>query len=64
LNPYILPFHNEKIKYIADEDPKKPFSDQKITELLVRGGIDISRRAIAKYRDDLVIPPARLRKQL
>jgi RNA polymerase sigma-54 factor len=49
---------------IAEEDPKKPLSDQKLTDLLNESGIDISRRAIAKYRDDLGIPPARLRKRL
>lgn len=49
---------------IAEEDPKKPFSDQKLTDLLNESGIDISRRAIAKYRDDLGITPARLRKRL
>ncbi len=55
----------EKLKdLIAGEDARKPLSDQKLTDLLNESGIDISRRAIAKYRDDLAIPPARLRKQL
>ncbi len=55
----------EKLKdLIAGEDARKPLSDQKLTDLLNESGIDISRRAIAKYRDDLGIPPARLRKQL
>jgi RNA polymerase sigma-54 factor len=49
---------------IAGENPNKPLSDQKLTDLLNESGIDISRRAIAKYRDDLGIPSARLRKQL
>ena len=49
---------------ITEEDSKKPLSDQKLTDLLNESGIDISRRAIAKYRDDLGIPPARLRKRL
>ena len=51
-------------KLIKEEEPKKPLSDQKITDILNRQGIVISRRAIAKYRDELQIPPARLRKQL
>ncbi|HUT62568.1 MAG TPA: RNA polymerase sigma-54 factor, partial [Anaerolineae bacterium] len=51
-------------KLIKEEEPKMPLSDQKITDILNRQGIVISRRAIAKYRDELQIPPARLRKQL
>ncbi|MFC1511719.1 RNA polymerase factor sigma-54 [Candidatus Latescibacterota bacterium] len=55
----------EKMKeIIAEENTKKPLSDQKIANMLNRQGVAISRRAIAKYRDELVIPPARLRKQL
>lgn len=55
----------EKMKeVIAGENPKKPFSDRKIANILNEQGIAISRRAIAKYRDELQIPPARLRKQL
>jgi RNA polymerase sigma-54 factor len=49
---------------IGKENPSKPLSDQKITDMLNEQGIAISRRAIAKYRDELQIPPARLRKQL
>lgn len=51
-------------KLIESEDTKKPLSDQKLTDILNKEGIAISRRAIAKYRDELQIPPARLRKQL
>jgi RNA polymerase sigma-54 factor len=55
----------EKLKtLIIEEEPKKPLSDQKLTDLLNESGIGISRRAIAKYRDDLGIPAARLRKRL
>ena len=49
---------------ISGEDPQKPLSDQKLTDLLNQSGIHISRRAVAKYRDDLQIPTARLRKEL
>ncbi len=49
---------------IQEENPHKPLSDQKITDILNEEGIAISRRAIAKYRDELQISPARLRKQL
>lgn len=51
-------------KLIDSENPQKPLSDQKITDILNGEGISISRRAIAKYRDELQIPPARLRKQI
>ena len=51
-------------KLIENEPPQKPLSDQKITDILNNEGINISRRAIAKYRDELQISPARLRKQL
>lgn len=55
----------DKLKTIvAMESSKKPFSDQKIADMLNKDGVSISRRAIAKYRDELEIPPARLRKQL
>ncbi|MBT4483592.1 MAG: RNA polymerase sigma-54 factor, partial [Candidatus Latescibacteria bacterium] len=48
---------------IENENHQKPLSDQKITDILNNEAIDISRRAIAKYRDELQIPPARLRKE-
>lgn len=51
-------------KLIENENSRKPLSDQKLTDILNKDGISISRRAIAKYRDELQIPPARLRKQL
>lgn len=55
----------ERLKaLIGEENPRKPLSDQKLTDILNQEGIDISRRAIAKYRDELQIPPARLRKEL
>jgi RNA polymerase sigma-54 factor len=50
-------------KLIESEDPKKPFSDQKISDVLKVRGLDVARRTVAKYRDQLEILPARLRKQ-
>ena len=41
---------------IRDENVKKPYSDQKITDLLVKQGILIARRTVAKYREQLGIP--------
>ena len=49
---------------IENEDKKKPFSDQKITDLLEQMDIQVARRTVAKYREDLKILPARLRKEL
>ncbi|MDP6042000.1 MAG: hypothetical protein QGG64_25855 [Candidatus Latescibacteria bacterium] len=51
-------------RLIREEDPRSPLSDQKITELLKVEGIDIRRRTVARYRDQLGISPARLRKPL
>lgn len=45
------------------EDKKNPLSDEAIAEELKKRGIDIARRTIAKYRGQLDIPPARMRKQ-
>lgn len=47
---------------IAGEDPKKPFSDQKLVEELERRGIKIARRTVAKYREELHILPSHMRR--
>ncbi len=49
---------------ISKEDKKKPLSDQKIAEELKRMGFTISRRAVAKYRDQMGILRAGLRKEI
>ena len=51
-------------KPVAAENPRKPLSDSKITELLGEQGIMVARRTIAKYRESLQIPPSNERKQL
>ena len=48
---------------IAEENPEKPFSDERITEELAGRHITLSRRAVAKYRMELGIPPASARKR-
>ncbi len=54
-----------KIKeLVTAEDPKRPHSDQKIVELLKKGGIDIARRTVAKYREQLGILSSSKRKQV
>lgn len=55
----------ERLKEIIDSENKKaPYSDDKLAELLNAEGIHIARRTIAKYRDQLKLPVARLRKQM
>jgi len=49
---------------ISREDKTKPLSDEKLMEILEDKGYNIARRTIAKYREQLNIPVARLRKEL
>lgn len=52
-----------RIREIIDkEDKRKPLSDQKIVDLLKAEGLNIARRTVAKYREQLGILPARMRK--
>jgi RNA polymerase sigma-54 factor len=51
-------------KMVADEDPKNPLTDQQIVEMFAQRGVRIARRTVAKYRDQLSILPARMRKRL
>lgn len=55
----------EKIKKIVlDEDSKRPYTDQKIVELLRREDIIIARRTVAKYRKEMKILPSSRRKKI
>ena len=49
---------------VDQEDKKKPLTDEKLTALLKSKGYNIARRTVAKYREQLNIPVARLRKEL
>jgi RNA polymerase sigma-54 factor len=49
---------------IGAENKKKPLTDDKLTKILKEKGYNIARRTIAKYREQLEIPVARLRKEL
>ncbi|NOX20570.1 MAG: RNA polymerase factor sigma-54 [Nitrospirae bacterium] len=51
-------------KIIEQEDPKKPYSDQKIADILKKQNIKIARRTVAKYREELKIPSHSKRKRL
>ncbi len=50
--------------FILGEDPRKPLSDSKIMKILNDEGINIARRTVAKYRDELNIPSSTDRKQV
>ncbi len=53
-----------KIKQlVSSEDPKKPFSDQKLVDLLKAEGVTIARRTVAKYREAMNILPSSKRKR-
>jgi RNA polymerase sigma-54 factor len=55
----------ERLKEIIEsEDKKNPYSDDKLADILNNEGIKVARRTIAKYRDLLKLPIARLRKQV
>ena len=49
---------------IKSEDKRKPFTDEYLTKLLKEKEYNIARRTVAKYREQLSIPVARLRKEL
>jgi RNA polymerase sigma-54 factor len=49
---------------VAVEDKKRPVTDDKLAKVLKERGYNIARRTVAKYREQLNIPVARLRKEL
>lgn len=51
-------------KLIAEENARKPLSDNKIASILGEKGIQVARRTVAKYREAMMIPPSNERKQL
>jgi RNA polymerase sigma-54 factor len=55
----------ERIKELVhQESPQKPYSDQKIMQILTEQGLSIARRTIAKYREELRIPSASQRRKI
>jgi RNA polymerase sigma-54 factor len=50
-------------KLIKEEDLGSPLKDQQIVELLKARGVEIARRTVAKYREELRIPPTSVRKR-
>jgi len=51
-------------KLTAEENPRKPLSDNKIASILADQNINVARRTVAKYRESLSIPPSNERKRL
>ncbi len=51
-------------KIVSEENPKKPFSDREIVDILKRNNINIARRTVAKYREMLGILPSSKRKKM
>lgn len=51
-------------KVTAEENPRKPLSDNKIAAILAEQNITVARRTVAKYRESMSIPPSNERKQL
>jgi RNA polymerase sigma-54 factor len=51
-------------KMVGEEDAKNPLTDQQIVEMFGQRGVRIARRTVAKYRDQLGVLPARMRKRL
>ena len=53
----------EAIRHLIDgEDARKPLSDEKISQLLRKEGLEVARRTVAKYREEMRIPPTPLRR--
>jgi RNA polymerase sigma-54 factor len=51
-------------KLVQEEDPKHPLTDQAIVNILRESGVQIARRTVAKYRDQLGVLSARMRKRV
>ncbi|MBZ0112900.1 MAG: hypothetical protein K8J08_10595 [Thermoanaerobaculia bacterium] len=51
-------------QFVEAENPNKPLSDSALAKLLNREGINIARRTVAKYRDELLIPSSNDRKKI
>ena len=58
-------YKRQVLKEIVDgEDKRKPYTDDELVELMNKKGYQIARRTIAKYRQLLDIPVARLRREV
>jgi RNA polymerase sigma-54 factor len=55
---------NILVESVEAEDKRKPLTDEELANLLNEKGYNIARRTVAKYREQLNIPIARLRKEI
>ncbi len=55
---------NQIKEIIETEDPKKPLNDGQLAQMVTEKGIPIARRTVAKYREQMMIPVARLRRKI
>ena len=51
-------------KLVTAENPRKPLSDSKLADLLMKQGIQVARRTVTKYREAMLIPSSNERKRL
>ena len=59
-----LPLLKRKVKKLIDEeDPRKPLTDDALAAELQRQGIQVNRRTVAKYREDMHIPSTHQRRR-
>ena len=68
INIFFLSLNNSRVKniikeVIAEEDERKPLTDDEMVQVLMRKNAKIARRTITKYRKELNIPPASKRKR-
>lgn len=63
VSPTVTDVKDALREIIRSEDKKKPYSDQRLSELLTAGGFSISRRTVAKYRDEEKISSASGRRE-
>lgn len=59
----VIKLEQELQKVVDEEDKNNPYTDDELCELLKQKGLNMARRTIAKYREQLGIPVARLRKE-
>ena len=54
---------NYLINVINEEDKSNPYSDEQLEKILKKNGFEVARRTVSKYREQLKVPVARLRKE-
>jgi RNA polymerase sigma-54 factor len=57
-------YRNKLKELISNEDPTNPLTDDELVPLMEQAGYKVARRTVAKYREQLNIPKARLRRKM